>query len=1090
MDNSWVDSYLDALLSYGLSSENTQPAAEGDEVDADRQLYNRYYVNQILGMKEDEIQRAWSRANASASGLGEKDQRLEHLSWRVWHMIRKKQIVAQQMEASKAERQEIDGLIDFEAQATDLETETEDEDPAELLTSPAGPAAAASLSHTLSMRRMLKHGSTVEEVAGAEQVSEMLSSRIDGLYVVMISMHGLVRGENMELGRDADTGGQVKYVIEVAKALAQQPSVHRVDLLTRRIADPKVDATYAEPHEVLWQPEMAADTGGGAHLVRIDCGAPGTYVHKEALWPHVREFADRSIAHIRHTLRELAEIGRPCELYAIHGHYADAAEAAALIASSLGVSMVMTGHSLGRNKLDHLLKQGSQSRQEIEKTYQISRRIEAEERGLDMSQVVFTSTAQEVTEQWGLYDGFNKELENALRYRKYGGRHIPTMQVIPPGLDFSHMNLRDVRPSQGAPADDANGGAPAPADEEEPQIWLDIARFLRNPRKPAILAMSRPDHKKNITTLVRAFGENPVLRELANLVLVMGCRDNIDSMNKGSQQVLDTVLRMIDKHDLYGSVAYPKRHRSTDVTDIYRFAYATKGVFVNIALQEPFGLTLIEAAAHGVPIVATKHGGPVDIIKTLSNGYLVEPTDADEVADCLVKLLTNPQDWDEKSKSGLHNINYYSWHNHCKRYMETIEVVKRVKASAKAHLRTYTGSFDQGKFEELSGRANDGPMLKRKPSDDDEAGPKITEVRAYDEGAAANGAPIDDSFVGLTSEHAGNDLDDVSPVAHYTSLLSVALDGPHTVAQTAQLLKLAVAFRVAARLRGRMPIVVNSNLDLESTKVLLKSQGCNLATVDYIIANGGAEMWHVHVVQGDASRVQVVGEEDYDKHITFRWDRQAVFRTVLRASVSKQDDKRQLEPLRIDPSKPAPMHPYHVMFNVQPSEGTDAPTLVNLMRKKLRHQGLRCSMTLQLRPDAPEATYCGCMSQASEGILHITPVRATRSLALRWLALHLGIDMQSVGQLLLGAHSGHRVVGQVAGDGSLHSACNDLGELVGGAQRTIVVLTEGGYGSKTHSEKMAVPWLGSDAYDGRVVLAKITDANNIKEWLKKTFRKG
>jgi sucrose-phosphate synthase len=49
----------------------------------------------------------------------------------------------------------------------------------------------------------------------------------------------------------------------------------------------------------------------------------------------------------------------------------------------------------------------------------------------------------------------------------------------------------------------------------------EIARFLRNPRKPVILAMSRPDAKKNITTLVKAFGENPTLRELANLVLIM-----------------------------------------------------------------------------------------------------------------------------------------------------------------------------------------------------------------------------------------------------------------------------------------------------------------------------------------------------------------------------------------------------------------------------------------------------------------------------------------------------------------------------------------------------------------------------------------
>lgn len=46
--------------------------------------------------------------------------------------------------------------------------------------------------------------------------------------------------------------------------------------------------------------------------------------------------------------------------------------------------------------------------------------------------------------------------------------------------------------------------------------------------------MSRPDTKKNITTLIRAYAETPVLRELANLVLVMGNRDVIDSMAAGA----------------------------------------------------------------------------------------------------------------------------------------------------------------------------------------------------------------------------------------------------------------------------------------------------------------------------------------------------------------------------------------------------------------------------------------------------------------------------------------------------------------------------------------------------------------------------
>lgn len=39
---------------------------------------------------------------------------------------------------------------------------------------------------------------------------------------------------------------QIKYVVEVAKALARIPSVARVDLLTRQICDPAVDASYGE----------------------------------------------------------------------------------------------------------------------------------------------------------------------------------------------------------------------------------------------------------------------------------------------------------------------------------------------------------------------------------------------------------------------------------------------------------------------------------------------------------------------------------------------------------------------------------------------------------------------------------------------------------------------------------------------------------------------------------------------------------------------------------------------------------------------------------------------------------------------------
>ena len=55
-------------------------------------------------------------------------------------------------------------------------------------------------------------------------------------------------------------------------------------------------------------------------------------------------------------------------------------------------------------------------------------------------------------------------------------------------------------------------------------------------------------------------------------------------------------------------------------------------MFVNPALTEPFGLTLIEAAASGLPVVATNDGGPQDILRLCGNGVLVDPLDADEMA--------------------------------------------------------------------------------------------------------------------------------------------------------------------------------------------------------------------------------------------------------------------------------------------------------------------------------------------------------------------------------------------------------------------------------------------------------------------------
>ena len=48
--------------------------------------------------------------------------------------------------------------------------------------------------------------------------------------------------QNLELGSNADTGGQTKYVVELAEELGECPEVERVDLLT----DEPVDANESD----------------------------------------------------------------------------------------------------------------------------------------------------------------------------------------------------------------------------------------------------------------------------------------------------------------------------------------------------------------------------------------------------------------------------------------------------------------------------------------------------------------------------------------------------------------------------------------------------------------------------------------------------------------------------------------------------------------------------------------------------------------------------------------------------------------------------------------------------------------------------
>ena len=464
-----------------------------------------------------------------------------------------------------------------------------------------------------------------------------------GLYLQLFSIHGLIRGTSPELGRDADTGGQIKYVLELAKALSECEEVDQVDLVTRLIDDPAVAPDYAVPIEPLSE---------RARIVRIRCGGK-KYIRKELLWPHLEEFIDRSIRFIK-SQKRVPDM--------FHGHYADAGYVALRLSEAFDAHFVFTGHSLGRNKKEKLLNDGL-SEVRIDRQYRINHRIEVEEKIIERAELIITSTKQEITDQYGLYKS---------------GTH-DRFTVIPPGID-----LESFYPFYDPQLD----GELLNEEVKQTRYTLlrELHRFWAHPEKPFILSLCRPDHRKNISGLMKAYGTNRELQKIANLAIFAGIRKDISVMEENEQKVLTDMLLQMDRYDLYGKLAIPKQHDfATEVPELYRICAESQGVFINPALIEPFGLTLIEASACGLPIVATNNGGPVDIVANCSNGILIEASDTSSIAEALLAILIDEDKWTDFSNNGINGVRkHYSWQAHSEKTMRKINRLMPERETADA----------------------------------------------------------------------------------------------------------------------------------------------------------------------------------------------------------------------------------------------------------------------------------------------------------------------------------------------------------------------------------------------------------------------
>ena len=94
-------------------------------------------------------------------------------------------------------------------------------------------------------------------------------------------------------------------------------------------------------------------------------------------------------------------------------------------------------------------------------------------------------------------------------------------------------------------------------------------------------------------------------------------------------------------------------------------AYASFDVFVHTGTEETFGQTLQEAFASGVPVVAPRSGGPIDLIEHGVNGFLFEPADDTGLRAYVAQLSADRTLRLRMGEAGRRSVIGRSWHSVC-----------------------------------------------------------------------------------------------------------------------------------------------------------------------------------------------------------------------------------------------------------------------------------------------------------------------------------------------------------------------------------------------------------------------------------------
>jgi len=490
--------------------------------------------------------------------------------------------------------------------------------------------------------------------------------------LLVLSPHGYFGQDNV-FGLP-DTGGQVVYILDQVQALEREMRERlarqgvqvnpKIVIVTRLIPDAQGTTCNQRLEKVsgcenTWILRVPFHRSNGEIVPH--------WVSRFEIWPYLESF---SLDVEREALAELG--GRP-DL--IIGNYSDGNLVASLLSQRLGVTQCNIAHALEKTKYLH----SALYWQESEPQYHFSCQYTADLIAMNSADFIITSTYQEIAgteDSVGQYESYQSFSMPGL-YRIINGINLfdPKFNIVSPGaapdVYFSYTEegrrMRGLLPELESLL----------YSEETPSH---ARGMFQHQDKPLIFTMGRLDRIKNITGLVEWFGASERLREQANLLVIGGHLDPEQSADHEERAEIHRMHELMNQHQLDGKMRWIGTRLDKNLAgELYRYVADQRGIFVQPAQFEAFGLTIIEAMSSGLPTFATCYGGPLEIIQNNQSGFHIDPNDgtaaADIIADFLERCGDKPEEWTRISRGALNRVeSHYTW----KRYAERMMTLSRI----------------------------------------------------------------------------------------------------------------------------------------------------------------------------------------------------------------------------------------------------------------------------------------------------------------------------------------------------------------------------------------------------------------------------